>query len=285
MCIRDSEYRGDFNFTSEYLDLTFSDGDSYRIGQFNGSDSSTYTVASTFSTKNISSILQTQGGKIKFAELSYLESGSRSGDFTLLNTFELENDTARFEVNRSGSQGINPISTTFKAPIPKEIRRDTPVKFKLRYLDENKTPAQFYDQNRLNQAIEVTSSVIEVNGSPMIIEQEDNLLKGSMYTGNAVGKGFEQSGKSSAYLKTVDYTGFKSASLGIGSGGVMFFSGSVLTSSGDNYDGVGLELFANTEIAIYFNYNPANIAKEVTNGVFPDLSLIHISEPTRLRRI
>ena len=68
--------------------------------------------------------LQTQGGKIKFAELSYLESGSRSGDFTLLNTFELENDSARFEVDKSGSQGINPISTTFKTPIPKEIRRD-----------------------------------------------------------------------------------------------------------------------------------------------------------------
>ena len=49
-----------------------------------------------------------------------------------------------------------------------------------------------------------------------------------MYTGNAVGKGFEQSGKNSAYLKTVDYTGFKSASLGIGNSGVMFFSGSVL---------------------------------------------------------
>ena len=43
-----------------------------------------------------------------------------------------------------------------------------------------------------------------------------------MYTGNAVGKGFEQSGKNSAYLKTVDYTGFQSASLGIGSSGVMF---------------------------------------------------------------
>ncbi len=30
------------------------------------------------------------------------------------------------------------------------------------------------------------------------------------------------------------------------------------------------QLFANTEISIYFNYNPANIAKEVTNGVFPE---------------
>ena len=63
-----------------------------------------------------------------------------------------------------------------------------------------------------------------------------------MFTGNAVGKGFEQSGKSSAYLKTVDYEGFLSASSGQGSPGVMFFSGSVLTSSGDEYTGVGLEL-------------------------------------------
>ena len=36
------------------------------------------------------------------------------------------------------------------------------------------------------------------------------------------------------------------ASLGIGSGGVMFFSGSVLPGSGDDYDGVGLELFETT---------------------------------------
>ena len=33
--------------------------------------------------------LQTQGGKISFAELSYRETGSQANDFTLLNTFEL----------------------------------------------------------------------------------------------------------------------------------------------------------------------------------------------------
>ena len=63
-----------------------------------------------------------------------------------------------------------------------------------------------------------------------------------MFTGNAVGKGFEQSGKNSAFLKTVDYEGFISASAGSGSAGILFYSGSVLTSSGDNYNGVGLEL-------------------------------------------
>ena len=80
-----------------------------------------------------------------------------------------------------------------------------------------------------------------------------------MYTGQAVGKGFEQSGKSSAYLKTVDYEGFASASQGLAPGGVMFFSGSVLTSSGDNYEGVGLELFANTESFLRFRSSPSEL--------------------------
>ena len=50
---------------------------------------------------------------------------------------------------------------------------------------------------------------------------------------------------------------FQSASLGIGSSGVMFFSGSVLPGSGDDYDGVGLELFANTESFLKFRSNPS----------------------------
>ena len=79
-----------------------------------------------------------------------------------------------------------------------------------------------------------------------------------MFTGNAVGKGFEQSGKSSAFLKTVDYKGFESASIGSGSAGILFFSGSVLTSSGDNYTGVGLELHGgHTSSSFRFRSNPS----------------------------
>jgi len=59
------EFRGDFGFTEEVVDVTFSDGDSYTIGT-PGSDSATYTVATTFSSKNISNILTTQGGKVGF---------------------------------------------------------------------------------------------------------------------------------------------------------------------------------------------------------------------------
>ena len=206
-----------------------------------------------------SSHLQTQGGKVAFGELSFRETGSRTEEFTVLSQYPLTGNTTIFETSATGSEGTSPISHVYKTPIPRDIRRDTPVIFKLRFLDENKSPAKHYDANRVNQDIEVTSSVIVINGTPTIIEQEDNLLRGSMFTGQAVGEGFETSGRNSAFMKTVDYTGFVSASAGSGSGGIMFFSGSVLPGSGDDYQGVGLEMFANTESFFKFRSNPSEL--------------------------
>ena len=202
--------------------------------------------------------LYTQGGKVAYGEVSFRETASMSHDFKVLSQYPLDGETTVFEVDISGSEGLNPISHVYKNPIPKDIRRDTPVIFKLRFLDENKQPAQYYDQNRLNTNIEITSSIIIINGSPVIIEKDDNLLTGSLYIGGAVGKGFEQSGKSSAYLKTVDYKGFISASDGSASSGIMFWSGSVLSASGDEYEGVGLELHGGQDSSSFrFRSNPS----------------------------
>ena len=202
--------------------------------------------------------METHGGQVNFIELSYLESGSRTDEFIPLVEYPLQGSSSRYELEDTSSiDGLNPISHVFKTPVPRDFRRDTQAKFRLRFLDANKSPAKYYDEIKNDQIIEITSSFINVSGTPFIIEKEDNLLAGSMFTGNAVGKGFEQSGKDSAFLKTVDYTGFKSASLGLGSPGVMFFSGSVLPGSGDEYDGVGLELFGTTESFFRYRTDPS----------------------------
>ena len=175
--------------------------------------------------------MQTHGGKVSFIELSYRETGSQANNFTVMTEYPVEGPSSIFEVGSGSADGLNPLSHLFKAPIPRSIRRETPVIFKLRFLDADKTPAKYYDENRQNQNIEITSSAITINGTPMVIEREDNLLKGSMFTGQAVGQGFETSGKSSAFMKTVDYTGFISASTHIGKSGIMFFSGCLLYTS------------------------------------------------------
>ena len=200
--------------------------------------------------------LETVGGKIESVELSYNEQKAKTDDYEIITTYPFTSGSYETE-DQNAISGLNPITNTTKIITPKQFRRDTPVKFRLRFLNPAKRLAQYLDEDRQGEIIEITSSFITFEGSPFFIEKKDNLLKGSMFTGNAVGKGFEQSGKSSAFLKTVDYTGFQSASLGIGSPGVMFFSGSVLTSSGDNYEGVGLELVANSESFLRFRSNPS----------------------------
>ena len=82
-----------------------------------------------------SSHLQTQGGKVAFGELSFRETGSQTEEFTVLSEYPLTGTTTVFETSDTGSEGINPISHIYKTPIPKDIRRDTPVIFKLRFLE------------------------------------------------------------------------------------------------------------------------------------------------------
>jgi hypothetical protein len=185
--------------------------------------------------------LETDGGKIESVELAYNEHSASTDDYEIITTYPLTSGS--YEVtDQTKTSGLNPKSNTTKILTPKQFRRDTTVRFRLRFLNPAKQLAQYLDEDRQGEIVEVTSSFITFEGSPLFIESEDNLLKGSMFTGNAVGKGFEQSGKNSAFLKTVDYKGFISASAGSGSAGILFYSGSVLTSSGDSYDGVGLEL-------------------------------------------
>ena len=51
------QYRGDFRGTNEYVDLAFSDGDTYRIGSEGGQDTNQFLVDSAFGSKNVSNLL------------------------------------------------------------------------------------------------------------------------------------------------------------------------------------------------------------------------------------
>lgn len=59
------EFRGDFSAASEYVVLSFDDGDSYEIGRYDDiGDSATYTTSTTLVTKDISNVLFNNNGQI-----------------------------------------------------------------------------------------------------------------------------------------------------------------------------------------------------------------------------
>ena len=107
---------------------------------------------------------------------------------------------------------MNPITNTTKIPLPKKFRRKTPVNFRLRFLSPAKQLAQYLDENRQGEIVEVTSSAITFEGAPFFLERKDNLLKGRMNIGNKSNSGFKMSGENSAMFATVDYLGFKTGS-------------------------------------------------------------------------
>ena len=169
-----------------------------------------------------------------------------------LSTYELSG--SNYEVPTVDSDGLNVVSHEYKVPVPTDFRRDTPVTFRLRFKNPNDEVAQYYTGSLLNTDIEVTSSEMIFTSSATFIEGTDNLLSGSLYTGDGVGSGFEMSGKDGgAYLKSKEYTGFSNSNTG-----VMLFSGSVLPSATtDDYKGVGLELYGSANSFLKFRSEPS----------------------------
>ena len=160
--------------------------------------------------------------------------------------------------------GFSPDLFTFQAPMPDNETRPETYEFL----------AEFYDVNN-NQAdaFAFTPSGSIFQGSNMVIGGGDNVMESNLFIGGeTTASGMhlggvkstvpEQGGvagaEGSAFMRSVGYTGFTSASVAGKGGkpGFMFYSGSILPSSGDNYKGVGLELVGESG-SLRFGTNPS----------------------------
>ena len=164
--------------------------------------------------------------------------------------------------------GFSPDLFTFETPMPDgEARPDT-----FEFL------AEFYDVNSNTADAIAFTTGSEFSGSNQVITGTDNVLESNLFIGGeSTASGMHLGGVSSqlpeggpgavgsAFMRSVGYTGFTSASrisledpgdLGVGKPGFMFYSGSVLPNSGDNYTGVGLELVGQSG-SLRFSTNPS----------------------------
>ena len=169
--------------------------------------------------------------------------------------------------------GFSPDLFTFETPMPDgEARPDT-----FEFL------AEFYDVNSNTADAIAFTTGSEFSGSNQVITGTDNVLESNLFIGGeSTASGMHLGGVSSqlpeggpgavgsAFMRSVGYTGFTSASrlsledpgdLGVGKPGFMFYSGSVLPNSGDNYTGVGLELVGQSG-SLRFSTSPSRFEVE-----------------------
>ncbi len=171
-------------------------------------------------------------GRVEFTFFPRLNLDRLSNTDTRL---QIRADSGRWHISNLSlrpamDSGFSPDEYTITVPLPRTTRPDK--------LD---TFIEFYDINN-NVAETITAAKdIGVSGSALVIDGDDNLLTGSLYMGNVAGAGIEMAGANSAYMRSVGYDGFITASE-LGQGGFMIFSGSVLPEAPDSYEGAGLEI-------------------------------------------
>jgi hypothetical protein len=125
---------------------------------------------------------------------------------------------------------------------------NTPYSFRFRFFDYQGTEA----------AMRAFVYPVFFQGGNTVIGGGFNLLTGSLYISNEVGKGIQASGEGSGYIRSVGYTGFTDAASGANrthtNSGFIMYSGSVLKQSTSDYDhaGVGFELVYDS--ASYFTF-------------------------------
>jgi len=137
-----------------------------------------------------------------------------------------------FSVRTLKETGYTPNTMRLLKKIP-NIYQNQPLSFRFRYFDFQSNEA----------AVRTFLYPVMFNGENTVIQGPSNLLTGSLYISNEVGKGIQASGEGSGYIRSVGYEGFSSASAGSGSG-FMLYSGSVLNKETADYNdgGSGMEM-------------------------------------------
>ena len=153
----------------------------------------------------------------------------------------------RFNVGNISLKTFNeskftPNFTRINTRIPTQFLQ-TPLTFKIVFFDY---------QNRQAETEALIYPVV-FTGENTVIGGQNNLLSGSVFIGNSVGSGIELAGVNSAFIRSVGYEGFKSASRTDKPGGFMIYTGSVLPSAVDNYNGAGLEIVEDS--GSYFRFS------------------------------
>lgn len=169
---------------------------------------------------------------------SYYRS-SGIGEYIFVNETNIQNLT-------TFGNTLNYVTTSFYIPT---VQRNDRLDFKFEFVNPKGITSKQYIESLNNLFI----------GGNTYIGGNDNLLTGSLFVAGQTGTGVEITGKGNAsVVKSIGYQGLQKAQAGTAPAGFVLYSGSIqpVINSTETYNGVGLDLVANT--SSYFRYTTDN---------------------------
>ena len=186
-----------------------------------------FTSASTVTTQN----------QISFANITLTNVNPETGRIASVNTL-IKSEGAGGDFEFVGNTKVNQDTTfTYRVAIPTEHLNDVKT-LKVQFLNQ---------QGQVSKTETIIKNVVFPGGN-VYIGGNQSIVTGSLFIANAIGSGLEMGGHSSGFLKSVGYEGVTSASLGIGPGGFIIYSGSNgLQMGADVLQGVGMQFVGDND--------------------------------------
>jgi len=212
-----SDPRGDGStHTYIYSDTADISGSIIFFSSASNASTENFEAVANITIPNLSPIL----GNVYSLNTS-IKSKGFGGDFEILANTRITTDT----------------NITYKVKIPSKHIGD-PKTLRIQFLNKN---------GEISDSVILIEDVI-FEGANSYIGGQNSLITGSIFISNALGSGIEIGGASSGFIRSVGFDGQTSASLGLGPGGFIFYSGSGnLQVGADTLNGVGMQMIGDND--------------------------------------
>ena len=158
------------------------------------------------------------------------------------------------QTTTDNDKGFTPAYTRLRSLVPTPHKSNVQFSFKVEYYNSDgaKSKQISYLDN------------ISWQGGNRYVDGEYSMITGSVYIADSLENGIAISGyKDTGYIRSLGYDGFNA-----GYPGFLLWSGSAMKATNNNYNGVGLELYADRDNYFRYRTNPSELVVKTKSFYF-----------------
>ena len=191
----------------------------------------------------------------RFDDSAFYFSADETGDGVLLFVIKGgEWKLSDIRTTTDNDKGFTPEYARIRSLVPTPHKSNVQFAFKIEYYNSD---------GAKSKQVNYTDG-ISWEGGNRYVDGEYSMITGSLYVADSLENGIAISGyKDTGYIRSLGYDGFNA-----GYPGFLLWSGSAMTGSGDNYNGVGLELYADRDNYFRYRTNPSELVVKTKSFYF-----------------